>query len=172
MFRSSVVLIAFNDHYRVIYTKAKVNAMLAFCYLFSYGILAVPLLGLYGRTGLQAETFSCTILRDAGGRSPKKFLFMVGFLLPMVTIVVSYSIIFVHVRRQSRGSKQKRMIGGGGGGGGGGGVGGGGVGGDKRTSKTSKRDLRLTVLISVVFFTFVGCFLPLFVGNVLIADDR
>lgn len=146
--------------------------MLAFCYLFSYGILAVPLFRLYGSTGLHEATFSCTILRDEHGRSPKKFLFMVGFLLPMFTIVLSYSIIFAHVHRQSRRSRvavQSSVVG----------LNGSnsksGSGKDKTKvarTRTSKRDLRLTVLISVVFGTFVGCFLPLFIGNVLIPDNR
>lgn len=140
--------------------------MLAFCYLFSYGILAIPLFRLYGSTGLHEATFSCTILRDERGRSPKKFLFMVGFLLPMGTIILSYSIIFGHVTRQSRRSRPSLKN-----------VTGNLTGSGKEKAKsaktkTSKRDLRLTLLISVVFGTFVGCFLPLFIGNVLIPDNR
>jgi hypothetical protein len=39
--------------------------------------------------------------RDAQGRSPKKFLFIFGFMLPCVAIILCYSAIFYRVR-QSR----------------------------------------------------------------------
>lgn len=140
------MLIAFNSLYNRIYSTRNVYLMVAFCWLFSYGMMAVPFFGLWGHFGLHEPTFSCTILRDDQGRSPKKFLFTLGFLLPMSVIVICYTIIFIHVQRQNRNSKNQ--------------------------FRTSKRDLRLTLLISVVFGTFLLCFLPLFVGNVFIPDDR
>lgn len=141
----SLILIAFNSLYRRLYTDRKVALMIVFCYVFSYGCLLIPFFNLYGSTGLNAATFSCTILRDSANRSMKKFLFTLGFLLPMTVIIVCYSIIFAHVQKQNR--KGARI-------------------------RASKRDLRLTLLISVVFGTFMLCFLPLFIGNVLITDDR
>lgn len=134
----------FNQHYARLYQNRNVYLMVLFCWLLPFGILFIPFLELWGHLGLHASTFSCTILRDNLGRSPKKFIFILGFILPMSVIVVCYTIIFFHVHRQNRQTK----------------------------FKTSKRDLRLTLLISVVFGTFLLCFLPLFIGNVFIPENR
>lgn len=60
-----------------------------------------PLFGVWGQLGLDPPTFSCTILRK-DGRSIKKFLFFVGFFLPCLVIICSYSCIYWTVRRQRR----------------------------------------------------------------------
>ena len=54
----------------------------------------------WGTLGLDSATFSCTILKK-DGKSPKKFLFIFGFLLPCIAIILCYSAIFYRVR-QSR----------------------------------------------------------------------
>lgn len=143
----SLVLISFNLHYRVLYNPLSVCLQALFCYLFSFGLMSVPFFGLWGRFGYQPSTFSCTILRDDQNRSPKKFLFTLGFLLPMSVIIVCYSLILFHVRRAN-------------------------APGTGRNKRTSKRDLRLTFLICVVFFGFLVCFLPLFIGNVFVSEKR
>lgn len=160
------VLIAFNNHYCRIYNRRNVIIMIIFCWLFSYTLVSIPVFGLYGRTGYQSNTFSCTILRDKQNRSPKKFLFILGFFLPMITIVYCYGMILFHIRRQRRQhnhhllfnnqtnrtttTTKTMMI----------------------TNQTSNRDIRLTLLICIVFGAFLACFLPLFIGNVFIPDDR
>ena len=55
-----------------------------------------PLFDLWGSLGLDEATFSCTI-KELNSKSPKKFLFLVAFLLPSVVIVVCYSAIFYKV---------------------------------------------------------------------------
>lgn len=70
--------------------------MIAFCWIFSFSLLIPTLFGTWGEFGYRAQSFSCTILRK-GGRSPKKFLFILGFLLPCLIIVISYSCIFYRV---------------------------------------------------------------------------
>ena len=55
---------------------------------------------MWGTLGLDSATFSCTILKK-DGKSPKKFLFIFGFLLPCIAIILCYSAIFYRVR-QSR----------------------------------------------------------------------
>lgn len=140
-----LVLIAFNQNYNRIYTKQNIYLMIIFCWAFSYGLMSVPFFELWGRMGYKLQTFSCTILRDDNGRSPKKFLFILGFFLPMSTIIICYGWIFLHIKRQAQIAS---------------------------SIKTSKRDLHLTVLISVVFGAFLFCFLPLFIGNVFIPEHR
>ncbi|XP_054163941.1 G-protein coupled receptor moody-like [Oppia nitens] len=137
------VFIAYNARYSRIYTKLNVCLMICFCWCFSFGLMMFPLLGIWGRFGLKVTTFSCTILADTGGHSPKKFLFVFGFVFPITVITICYTIIWIHVRRQSR-----------------------------NTLKTTKRDLRLTKLIFIIFGAFVMCFAPNTIANVLISESE
>lgn len=110
-----------------------------------------PLLELWGRLGLDEATFSCTILKK-DGKSPKKFLFMIGFVLPCVVIIVSYSCIYWTVRRQrlklqAHSSSPK----------------------DCGYSVREREDSRLTGMMLTIFLCFLISFLPLMIMN--IADD-
>jgi hypothetical protein len=69
-------------------------------WLFSFLMMTPPLLGIWGDLGLNPATFSCTILPGENGKSPKKF-FAFGFLITCVTVIVSYTCIFIKVK-QSR----------------------------------------------------------------------
>lgn len=100
--------------------------------------------------GYEPSTFSCTILKKFG-KSPKTFIFLVGFLLPCAIIIVSYSCIFNTVRKQhaklnkfdaTPASKSKLKF------------------------FRNKNDLRLTVMMLAIFLCFIMCFLPLMVVNV------
>lgn len=66
------VLITFNHLYNKVFRSFYVYGMIAFCWLFPIVILVFPLFGLWGELGLKEETFSCTILKDGMGRSPKR----------------------------------------------------------------------------------------------------
>ena len=136
-----------------------------------------PLFDLWGSLGLDEATFSCTI-KELDSKSPKKFLFLVAFLLPSVVIVVCYSAIFYKVRKIRvfcRGFSKIEMI----------------------QIKTTRRkmeshnlrtplsastvqdhqrhkrqrreDIRLTKMMLTIFILFLICFLPLMLVNVL--DD-
>ncbi|CAL1290516.1 unnamed protein product [Larinioides sclopetarius] len=87
------ILINHYKYYDKIYQRKYIALMIAFCWIFSFSMLAPTLAGAWGEFGYHGPSFSCTILRRAG-RSPKKFLFVLGFLLPCLIIVVSYSCIF------------------------------------------------------------------------------
>ncbi|CAG2114364.1 unnamed protein product [Medioppia subpectinata] len=138
-----LVFIAFHSYYTKIYRKMNVWLMIWFCWIFSFGLTSMPLLGMWGRFGYRESTFSCTILADSYGNSPKKFLFAFGFVIPITVIIICYTIIWIHVRRQS-----------------------------SLTVKTAKRDLRLTKLIFAIFGAFLVCFAPITVTNVLITETE
>ncbi|XP_018335078.1 protein trapped in endoderm-1-like, partial [Agrilus planipennis] len=112
-----------------------------------------PLLGVWGQLGLDPSTFSCTIL-EKNGTSPKKMIFLIGFVLPCIVIIVSYSCIFFRVKKtrkklmshvKSSSSQESR-----------------------RTNR-EKEDNRLTKLMLLIFICFLLCFLPLMIMNVF--DD-
>lgn len=125
--------------------------------------MALPLFGLWGTVGLDEKTFSCTILRK-NGRSIKKFLFFIGFFLPCVVIIISYSCIYYTVRRQRQ--KLNKHI-----------CSSAAVTTATASTKTiglpaarEREDSRLTAMMLTIFICFLLCFLPLTIVNIW--DDK
>ncbi|XP_063872419.1 protein trapped in endoderm-1-like [Scylla paramamosain] len=148
------ILIAHHNLYDRVYRQHFIYLMIAFIWLFSFGMMVPPLLGVWGQLGLDPPTFSCTILKS-NGSSPKKFLFLFGFLLPMIAIIACYSAIYYKVKQSRRNvaahtnncgpvSSSMSII-------------------------TRKDDMRLTRMMLTIFLCFLVSFLPLMIVNV--ADD-
>lgn len=115
-----------------------------------------PLLGIWGTLGLDESTFSCTILKK-DGKSIKKFLFLVGFLLPCIVIIISYTCIYYIVRRQRQKLNSHVQNGKG------------------KTASVAvaareREDSRLTAMMLTIFICFLLCFLPLTIVNLI--DDK
>jgi hypothetical protein len=150
------VLISCHGRYGRIYSRLNIFLMVAAVWLFSFGMMLPPLLGIWGTTGLDKQTFSCTVLK-VDGKSPKKFFVVFGFVLPCLAIICCYSAIFYRVR-QSRMNVQKHLptVG-------------------SKTKETAiqasqrRDDLRLTKMMLTIFVSFLVCFLPLMLVNVI--DD-
>ena len=102
MFFDRYILIASPSWYDKIYRRPLIVLMILGSWLFSFLMMTPPLIGVWGDLGLNAETFSCTILPGEDGKSPKKFFFAFGFLIPCLTIIVSYTCIFIKVRQSRR----------------------------------------------------------------------
>ena len=148
------VLIAFYGYYRQIYSYRNIFFMLAAVWIFSFGMIFPPLIDMWGTLGLDEATFSCTI-KKLDGKSPKKFLFLVAFILPSISIILCYSAIFSKVRASRHtlvshstpcpvAKKRKAVI---------------------RSRKME--DLKLTKMMLTIFLLFLICFLPLMLVNVL-----
>jgi len=154
------VLIVYHKYYRKIYSTKNIWFMLLAVWLFSFGMIFPPLVDLWGTLGLDEATFSCTI-KKLNGRSPKKFLFLVAFLLPSISIIVCYSFIFRKVRSsrlkvQGHSTPQPAV---------------------KARVKAMTRgqrleDLKLTKMMLTIFLLFLICFLPLMLVNVLDEDIK
>jgi len=149
------VLITYHGSYHQIYSRVNILLMVTLVWAFSFGMILPPLIEVWGTLGLDSATFSCTILKK-DGKSPKKFLFIFGFLLPCIAIILCYSAIFYRVR-QSRLNVQKHSA-------------------PPSVPKESvvqssqrKEDLRLTKMMLTIFISFLVCFLPLMLVNVV--DD-
>ncbi|XP_013793783.1 protein trapped in endoderm-1-like [Limulus polyphemus] len=152
-----LILINHYNLYDRIYKKRYVALMIAFSWIFSFSMLTPTLARAWGEFGLNDETFSCTILRR-NGHSPKKFLFIIGFLVPCVVIIVSYSCIFYKVRHSRRNIEAHSPT-------------------SQTTPSTITRqntqrndEIRLTRMMLIIFCSFILCFLPLMVVNVF--DSR
>ncbi|KOB76248.1 Protein trapped in endoderm-1 [Operophtera brumata] len=117
-------LIAYYDMYSQIYTTTKIWVQLLMIWLVSFGLM--------------------------DGMSPKKYLFVFGFALPCVVIIVSYSCIYWKVRESKRKLEGRSKLSG-------------------QTAKEKEEDSRLTTLMLTIFLCFLACFLPLMIMNV--ADD-
>lgn len=110
-------------------------------------------MGVWGRLGLKESTFSCTILKDDNGNSIKKFIFLFGFTLPCVVIIVSYSMIYWIVTKQRQ--KLNNAV----------------------TRKSSgscreKEDSKLTFMMLIIFICFLVCFFPSMLVNVTMEDHQ
>ncbi|KAK6995708.1 hypothetical protein SK128_001154, partial [Halocaridina rubra] len=156
------ILIAHHGVYDRVYSRRYIILMILVVWIFSFGMMMPPLIGVWGRLGLDPPSFSCTILKK-GGKSPKKFLFLFGFLLPMIAIIGCYSAIYYKVQRSRRNlaahSAPTSPSGAG-----------------KSPSTPSygaqmarKEDMRLTRMMLTIFLCFLISFLPLMIVNV--ADD-
>lgn len=107
--------------------------------------------------GLDEITFSCTILKK-NGKSIKKTLFLIGFLLPCLVIIISYTCIYVKVLRQKKKMINHRQY----------------VVSTKEyifNARKTREDNRLTVMMVTIFICFLFCFLPLMLANV-VDDER
>lgn len=114
-------------------------------------------MGVWGRVGLDEATFSCTILKDSHGRSPKKMFFLVGFLFPCIVIILSYSCIYWTVRRQKKRLRAHTKAS---------------VTSRTSTAKKEREDSRLTAMMLTIFCCFLLCFLPLMTTNVFDSDVK
>ncbi|CAG7835392.1 unnamed protein product [Allacma fusca] len=157
------ILIAHYSWYDKLYRKWNIIAMISFVWIFSFAMMTPPLLEIWGTLGLDSTSFSCTILKK-DGKSPKKFLFIFGILIPCAVIIFCYSCIFFRVRKSrltllahgnnglGDGNNQKSNF----------------------LSTSQKRlrrdDLQLTKMMLLIFCCFVICFLPLMILNILDYD--
>ncbi|GAB0094314.1 protein trapped in endoderm-1 [Sergentomyia squamirostris] len=143
------ILIAYNSIYASIYRPLYIWLQLCFVWIVAFSLLIPPVLGVWGRMGLDEMTFSCTILPDDDGRSPKKVLFLVGFLIPCLVIIISYTCIYWTVRRQRMRLRSHS-----------------GLQSSASTGSREREDSRLTTMMLTIFFCFLLCYLPLMVVNV------
>ncbi|KAH0956555.1 hypothetical protein HN011_003672 [Eciton burchellii] len=141
------ILISQSDIYSQLYTRRGITLMLIAIWSLSFVMLLPPVLGIWGTLGLDPATFSCTILKK-NGSSPKKFLFVLGFIVPCVVISVSYLCIYWRVRRSRKNLEAHAAEGRGGG-------------------FRRREDSRVTRLMLTIFLCFLMCFLPLMLVNVI-----
>ncbi|XP_005185041.1 protein trapped in endoderm-1-like [Musca domestica] len=154
------ILIGCHNIYGRLYRRQWIIVQLACVWFVSFLLLLPPYLGVWGEMGLDEVTFSCTILKK-NGRSIKKPLFLLGFLLPCLVIIASYSCIYIKVLQQKRKMKCHRQF----------------VinssNAENLASDTRKdrEDSRLTLMMMTIFVCFLICFLPLMLANV-VDDER
>lgn len=93
------LLIAWPHIYTKVYTKLKVAIFVILCWVISYGLMIPTLLGVWGQFGYDKNLQTCSIKEDENGRNSKSTVFIVGFALPCIVIVVCYLRIYWVVKK-------------------------------------------------------------------------
>lgn len=145
------ILIVHNKWYTRVFTKCKIGLMIAFCWAFPAAQLIPTLFELWGAFGFSESMLLCTVL-DVNGASSLRILAFEALGLPLVVIVVCYGHIF-HTVRKSRKTAHQQSI----------------------TAKQSKRrleEVKLTLMILIIFLFHTACFLPYAIVNFFIDQDQ
>lgn len=152
------ILINHYQWYDKIFGRINISLIIVFCWVGSFILLIPALFGVWGRFGYKEASFSCTILPSENGQSPKKVLFITGFFVPVATIIVAYSCIFYKVRKTGEKLKTcQRALN---------------LKSVSRVSSHKKREMQITRTMLVIFCTFLLCFLPLMIVNVMEKEIR
>lgn len=136
-------MIAWPHLYPRIYTKIKVACYIGFIWLFSYGLQIPTVLGVWGKFGYDENLGTCSIKKDDYGRTSKTALFIIGFALPCVIIVVCYAKIYWVVRKSHK-RVQKHGSG----------------------VDTKRSEMHVTKMVFLIFLCFVVCYLPITVVKI------
>ncbi|KAJ8980572.1 hypothetical protein NQ317_018699 [Molorchus minor] len=151
------VLISCHQYYIQLYSKISIWIQLlciwgvAFLLMASSDDELPPLLGIWGQLGLNPSTFLCTILKKHG-KSPKKVIFLIGFVLPCVVIILAYSCIYYSVRKSRKKLKSHQPI-------------------KDKGAAQRKRRQSANKTNGPDFLCFLLCFLPLMLVNVFDDND-
>ncbi|UYV82943.1 hypothetical protein LAZ67_22001459 [Cordylochernes scorpioides] len=140
------ILISHPRLYPRVYSRVNIVLMILFTWIFPVVLVFPTLFGKWGRFGYDPTILNCSIL-EVNGKSPKVFLFILGFLIPCVAILACYSRIFLVVRRSRLRVQQH---------------------GDRQgMTRQKKEEYRLTKMVLVIFCSFVCCYLPITIIKVV-----
>lgn len=146
------VLIVHTSVYERMYQKKFIGLTIATIWVFSFAMLLPTLFGKWGKFGFDPKILNCSIL-EVGGRSPKTFLFVFGFLLPCLVIVFCYARIFwvvvrskTKVRKHSSNDSKDQV---------------------QKKDKKRSEEWKVTRMVLVIFCSFVACYLPITIIKVV-----
>lgn len=88
-----------------LYTTRNICFITAGIWIFSFSALLPTCFEVWGEFSLDPITGSCTIVPDDNQHSPKKFLFIIAFILPSLAIILCYARILWIVRKTAKKSR-------------------------------------------------------------------
>ena len=137
------VMICHKSIYQYVYTPLSVSLMITFIWLFTFGLLALPLFGLWGKIGLITSGLRCDILPISDDYlDPKKFFYSLFFLLPLIIMTTCYVGIFIKVRRM-----KKQLL--------------------AYISSHKEEDWQVLKMMSIIFICYIFGALPIFITNLI-----
>ncbi|XP_043285261.1 G-protein coupled receptor moody-like isoform X2 [Venturia canescens] len=151
------IMITHHGLYNKVYKKHWIALMILFCWVFSYGMQLPTLIGVWGKFDYDPNLETCSIVKDANGRSSKTFLFVIAFIIPCIVIVACYAKIFwvVHssesrMRKHANPTIKSPHT----------------PGRDTREMKQRRSEWRITKMVLAIFLSFVACYLPITIVKV------
>ncbi|XP_063228650.1 G-protein coupled receptor moody-like isoform X2 [Bacillus rossius redtenbacheri] len=167
------IMITHNSLYNKVYKKVWIGAMIAFCWLLSYGMQTPTLFRVWGAFDYDPNLGSCSIVPDEHGHSAKTALFIIGFVIPCILIVCCYTRIFWVVHKsekrmrehatsvrvsvseansnQAKPKPKSKSR-------------------EQRDLKAKRNEWRITKMVLAIFLSFVVCYLP--ITLVKVADSN
>lgn len=152
------VLIATPKSYPNVFSTCKTAGIIAGIWLVSIAIMLIPLLEVYGQFTYNVKTEECDFDDETDqGKAPRKVFLTLGFLLPCIIIITSYSYIYYKARKSSTKmlSQRRRTA-------------------TEDSKKTNSqrpveglraRDIRIARTIGVIFLAFLICCTPVSVAH-------
>lgn len=134
-----MIKICYNPSYSRIFSQNRIRLIIAFLWISSFLLVLPPYFGFYGTYEVFNQTKSsgkyyCGLQNSSKSRiSPSAFYYTIGFLIPFISIPVSYWRIYSVVRQH-----QARFQG----------------------KNSDSRNYKLFQAIAVIFVSFIICFLP------------
>lgn len=157
------IMIAHYGAYTKIYKPMWIVAMIVFSWVFSFGMQVPTLLQGWGKYSYDKRLGTCTIVEDDAGRSAKTPLFIIGFVIPCLIIVLCYARIFwvVHssetrLRKHAANSAKDSQ----------------GTSKEKKEAKNRRNEWRITKMVLAIFLSFIVCYLPITTVKVVDSDVR
>ena len=72
--------------------------LISICWMIPLLLLSLPLTKVFGSFGLACGTRDCVIIQDDAGKKFLSFLTLVGFLLPVFTLIIANIAIYARVK--------------------------------------------------------------------------
>lgn len=121
--------------------RIPVNSLLILgvCWLVPMSILLLPTFNQIGGVGLNPMTQSCTILKDEKGRTVKTVVYIVGFVIPLITLFITNLAMGMKVHKMRELAKRRTSF---------------------RPDEERRTEDRFIMMLGMVFLLFVLCYAP------------
>lgn len=134
-----------------VFTQVSVLLMILAAWILSFGLMYFPLTETWGQFGYEPQTFFCTIV-ESEGETFLPMLTVVGCGIPFLIISSSYLAIYCKVKSTGKATRKAAKERG---------NSGGIFGPHTMVAQTKERERSLTITFSIIFISFIICFLPL-----------
>ena len=138
------IIICHNDIYNKVYSNFNVAIMIFIIWLVCFGVNILPVFGIYGQYGIDAEKDGCDFQPDKNSNEIyliADIILFIYYILPCLAIIACYAAIFSKVRKTKKDFRRS-------------------LGDEALNSKET--DLQLLKMIVIIFAAFLVCFIPRF----------
>ena len=148
------IIICRNSIYNKVYSNLNVAIMIFIIWLVCFGVNILPVFGIYGQYGIDAEKNACKFQPDKNSNEIyliADIILFIYYILPCLAIIACYAAIFFKVRK-TRKDFQLSL-------------------GDE-ASNNRETDLQLLKMIVIIFAAFLICVIPKFCTQFIEKPDN